>query len=81
MIELEDVTPEGSFVPVFLDSTTLVEPEGEGPVPSGPPPRSAAFTSGLSKLMDLGLTEEEALALVGGSPAASETPNPPSPHP
>lgn len=55
-----DITPEDSVVPIFLEQKVI------------PPPEEPDFEteellrqSGIEKLVSLGLTEEEALALIG----------------
>jgi hypothetical protein len=62
---VQDVTPESSTAPIYLDPTPLVPsdvPNLDALVAEQASARAAAVT----KLVALGLTEEEALALVGG---------------
>lgn len=62
--DFKDITPEDSVTPVYLDTTPQV------PLESGPweqiEAQIASRASGIAKLMKLGLTEEEALAIAGG---------------
>lgn len=66
MTEGLDVTPEGSFAPVFIVDEPAPEyieaPDIEGQAAE----RAALIQSGMTKLMALGLTEAEARAIAGG---------------
>lgn len=77
-MELIDITPEGSVVPVYLEVLTPEEQAAkdaeqaellaqEQARQSEVDAKEAAKVSGMNKLMALGLTEEEAKALTNGS--------------
>lgn len=59
-----DITPVGSFAPIMLDPVATQGFEVED-LSAGRAAQDALRESGRAKLMALGLTEEEALAIVG----------------
>lgn len=61
MDDLEEITPDDSIVPVYLDPKPLVPLDPVVIVDV-----SAARASGIAKLMKLGLSETEAMAIAGG---------------
>lgn len=76
-MELVDITPEDSVVPVYLEvldeeeqaarDTELAQMQAEQAAREAEQiAREEAKISGIAKLMNLGLTEDEATALVGG---------------
>ena len=65
-IPTEEITPEGSVAPVWLDPTPIVQAETPD-ISEQLATQLAARAAGIAKLMALGLTEEEAEALAGGA--------------
>lgn len=76
-MELIDITPEDSIVPVYLEKLTEEEQaqrdaelarmqEEQAAREAEQIAKEEAKISGMAKLMNLGLTEDEAKALIGG---------------
>ena len=63
-ISTEEITPEDSVAPVWLDPTPQVPAETPD-ISEQLDAQLAARAAGIAKLMALGLTEEEAEALAG----------------
>jgi len=62
-----DITPEDSVVPVHLDTTPLdpiIIPDGESPFDIAKT-QEELRDSGIAKLVQLGLTEDQAKAIAG----------------
>lgn len=71
--DLEDITPPESVVPVYIAPLTVEEEQARAEAVALEEQRvtediarAEARLAGLAKLVALGLTEEEALALAGG---------------
>ena len=76
-MELIDITPEDSFVPVYLELLSEEEQEkrnfellkmqqDQEDFEANIFAKNEARASGIAKLISLGLTEEEAVAIVNG---------------
>lgn len=74
----QDITPDGSVVPVYRDPDATPEPVAEGPADTAIRAVNEALAgqrAGVERLLGLGIPESEARAIVGydgpiGAPAA-----------